>query len=167
MATEPGGQPSDSRREILDRIAREAPPPPVEADPTPRAAAPVARYAAEYETYSPFWTFISALIFLYVGFGMNMKGISGNALYDASVDGFTLLAKILGVALLIAGALGLMRHRFTLAIEAIVAALATLGCVVVGMIWMVFGDLQGFLLLIFALINGSAARNAFLDWSRR
>jgi hypothetical protein len=166
MATEPGGQPSDSRRDLLDRIAREAPvPPPVrEPDDSPERTMPV---RSEQDSSSPFWTFISALIFLYVGFGMNMKGISGSALYDGSVNGFTLLAKILGIALLLAGAGAMMRLRLALGIEMIVAALATAGCAIAGIIWVMFNDMQGFLLLIFALVNGSSTRNAFLDWSRK
>lgn len=167
MATEPGGQSSDSRRNILDRIAREAPPLIPEGDPPRASPSPATRHAVEDGSYSPFWTFISALIFLYVGFGWGLYGTSKSSVYNASVDGFTLLAKILGIALLIAGALGLLRNRLTLAIEASVAALATLGCVVVGIIWVMFNDMQGFLLLIFALLNGSAARSAYFAWKGR
>lgn len=113
---------------------------------------------------SPLLTLISALLFLYVGFGLGLVGISGDPLYDGSVAALTWGARIVGIGLLVAAALIFARLPGANLLDLILATIAAAGCLMIGAIWMVKGDNQGFLLLIFGLLNGSAARGAWLRW---
>src|SRR5690606_34937849 len=86
----------------------------------------------------PLMTFVSAAIFLYVGFVLAPVGVSGNAIYDNSVTAFTWMARIVGVGLVIVGLLILMRVPGAGAIDLGASVLATLGCLIPGLIWLAF-----------------------------
>jgi hypothetical protein len=123
-----------------------------------------------------FMTLISAGLFLYVGFGLALTGISGSPLYDGSVACLTWGARGIGLALLIVAALralahfGVLAQRHILAsrgvdlLDLALAAAATLLCAGVGLIWLRFADTTGILLLIFALLNGNTTRAAWSRW---
>lgn len=115
---------------------------------------------------TPLSLLISGLIFLYVGFGMNMRGVSGNALYDGSVSTFTWMSKLLGILFVAAWGLSLMKVPVALGVD-LLSLLAAVGCLVIGGMWLYFGDSQGILLLIFGLINASAARGLLNRLLRR
>jgi hypothetical protein len=112
----------------------------------------------------PMITLVSALIFLYVGFGMAMTGISGNSIYDGSVSGFTLMAKIVGIGLLVVAGLEFFGSRLAIGLDAIVSILAAAGCLLVGAIWIAFSDMQGILIGAFGLLNSNAAVQACRRW---
>lgn len=113
----------------------------------------------------PFMTFVSAALFLYVGFGLGLRGVSGNAVYDGSVAVFTWGAKVIGVALLVCGALEWMRLRIAVLLDLLTAGAATAMCLGVGAVWLLNSDMEGVLLLLFAALNGSATRAAYERWS--
>lgn len=109
---------------------------------------------------------VSAGLFLYVGFGLGLEGISGEAVYDGSVAALTWGARIVGIGILLALGLSFVRVPGAAVLDLLLAALATLLCAGVGVIWLVFGDGQGILLLLFALLNGASTRDAWLRWRR-
>ena len=116
---------------------------------------------------SPFMSIISALLFLYVGFGMGLVGISGERLYDGSVTAFVWMARIVGIGMLVVAGLTYTRLPFTHVLNFILALLATIGCLATGVIWIAYGDSSGYLLLVFGLVNGSAARSGWRIWQPR
>lgn len=108
----------------------------------------------------------SAGLFLYVGFGMGLVGVSGDALYDGSVTALVWGARIVGFGILIAAALSYCNVPGADLLDLVLAVVAAAGCLVIGVIWMVYGDTQGFLLLLFGLLNGSSVRGAWQRWHR-
>jgi hypothetical protein len=110
---------------------------------------------------SAFFSLLSAAIFLYVGFFTGLRGISGNAIYDGSVLGFVWMARIVGIGLLIVAGLAFVGQSWAAKLDAVLAGVAALGCLAVGAIWLAFGDMQGILILIFGLLNASAARSVW------
>jgi hypothetical protein len=113
---------------------------------------------------SPFMSIISALLFLYIGFWLRPVGMSDEELYDGSVAVFVWMARIVGIGLLVVAGLTYLRLPFVYALDLILALLATVGCVATGVIWLAYGDGSGWLLLIFGLLNASAARAAWRIW---
>lgn len=114
------------------------------------------------------FTLICALVFLY--FGYTRRGVTalrGSELYAWSLQAFPWVCMTTGALLLLAALLAFARIRAGLAVEVLASALATLMCFVFGMIWMLDGDNEGFLLLIFALVNGYATKNTLLAWRRK
>ncbi len=111
-----------------------------------------------------FMSLISAGLFLYVGFGMGLEGISKSALYNGSVATLVWGARVVGIGLLVTAALAYFRVPGMDPLDFALAALATVLCVGVGLVWLVFGDMEGLLLLLFGLLNGSATRGAWLRW---
>ncbi|RMF81716.1 MAG: hypothetical protein D6744_06825 [Planctomycetota bacterium] len=109
-------------------------------------------------------TFISAALFLYVGFGLGLTGISGDPIYDGSVTALVWMARIVGVGLVLLGAGTMARLPGMTTLNLIVSVLAAGGCAVVGVIWLLWSDGQGWLLLIFAALNASSARDAWRRW---
>jgi hypothetical protein len=134
-----------------------------EPHPLPYARKPRATEPAE----SLLVSIISAGLFLYVGFGMGLEGISGNAIHDGSVDALVWGARIVGFGILIATAMSYFRVPGAALLDLVLAVLATGGCLGVGAIWLVYSDQQGFLLVLFGLLNGSAARGAWRRWLAR
>jgi len=109
-------------------------------------------------------TIVSAGLFLYVGFGLGLAGISGNRIYDSSVTALTWGARVVGIGILVALLLSYVRVPGALVLDFLLALLATALCAVVGAIWLIFSDWQGVLLLLFALLNASAAKSAWQRW---
>jgi len=107
---------------------------------------------------------ISACLFLYVGFGLGLGSVSGNPIYDGSITAFVWGARIVGIGLLVVAGLSYWGGGIAHAADLAVATLAAVGCVAVGVIWLAFGDRDGILVLLFGLLNGSAARAAWLRW---
>lgn len=111
-----------------------------------------------------FLSLISAGLFLYVGFWLGLTGISDSALYNGSVTALTWGARVVGIGLLITVAMTYFRVPGALTLDLGLAALAAAGCLVIGLIWLAFSDMQGILLLLFGLLNGSAAKSAWQRW---
>jgi hypothetical protein len=109
-------------------------------------------------------TLVSAGLFLYIGFGLGLRGISGEALYDGSVAALVWGARCVGIGTLVALAMAYLRVPGMLTLDLVLSAAAAAGCLVIGVIWIVSGDNEGFLLLLFGLLNGSAARSAWQRW---
>ncbi len=112
-------------------------------------------------------TLISAALFLYVGFGMSLVGVSQHAVYNNSVAAFTWGARVIGIALLVVAGLSFTGMAFALILDAIVAVIAALGCLIIGGIWVAYGDASGWLILLFGVLNASAARGAVARLMRR
>ena len=132
----------------------EMPPPP----PTERRIQPTGE--------SPFWSIISALLFLYIGFGLRLTGVSDSALYNGSVTVFVWLARIIGIGLLIVAGLAYIRLPFAAPLSFAMGLLATAGCLAIGAIWLVHGDGSGLLILLFGVLNGGSTRSAWVAWRR-
>lgn len=110
---------------------------------------------------------VSAGLFLYVGYGLGLRPTEGaEPLYAASVRALVWGARLVGFAILAVMVLSQLRVPGTALIDLLIAVLATGLCAVVGLIWVVHHDMDGFLLLLFALLNGSATKAAWLRWSR-
>jgi len=107
---------------------------------------------------------VSAGLFLYVGFILNLAGISGNAIYDGSVTAFTWGARIVGIGILVTALMSLARVPGAALLDMLVSMLAAAGCLAVGVIWMVYSDMEGVLVLLFGILNTSAARAAWQRW---
>jgi hypothetical protein len=105
---------------------------------------------------------VSAGLFLYVGFGLGLVGVSGNPVYDGSVTALTWGARIVGVGILVTTGLSYLKVPGVLVLDFAVSVLAAGGCLAIGVIWMLYGDLQGFLLLLFGVLNGAAARTGWV-----
>jgi hypothetical protein len=110
---------------------------------------------------------VSAGLFLYVGFVLGLQGISESAVYNGSVAALTWGARIVGIGLLVTTALTYFRVPGAAILDLLLAALATGGCLVIGVIWIFFSDMQGVLLLLFGALNGSATRAAWIRWQNR
>jgi hypothetical protein len=107
---------------------------------------------------------ISAGLFLYVGFGLGLTGISESAVYNGSVTALVWGARGIGIGLLVALGLTYLRVPGVALLDFVLAGLATVGCLIIGVIWLVYSDIQGVLLLLFGLLNASAARQAWSGW---
>ncbi len=114
-----------------------------------------------------FVSIISGGLFLYVGFGLGLVGVSGNALYDGSVTALVWGARLVGIGILATAAMSYFRVPGAAALDLLVCVVAAAGCVVVGLIWLAFSDMQGILLLLFGALNGSAVRGAWQRWQLR
>ncbi len=126
---------------------------------------PGVQYTPAHDGGSAIWSLVAALLFLYVGFGLGLVGVSGNAIYDGSVTALVWGARIVGIGLLVVAGLDLAKVGFAAALDAMLAGVATVLCLGVGAVWLVYGDMQGVLLIIFGIVNGSSARNAWSRWS--
>lgn len=114
------------------------------------------------------WTLISAGLFLYVGFGWGLSPTSDAApLYALSVHAFTWMARIVGIGLVVVAALCALRLPFADWLNVGVSALAAAGCAFVAAVWIAYSDGQGYLILLFALVNAMATRSALLALPRR
>ena len=107
---------------------------------------------------------VSAALFLYVGFGMGLVGVSGDALYDGSVAALVWGSRVVGIAILLAVAMSYFNVPGAALLDLALAVVAAAGCLAIGVIWMVYQDAQGFLLLLFGLLNASAVRAAWQRW---
>ncbi len=107
---------------------------------------------------------IAGGLFLYVGFGLGLVGISGNIVYDQSVAALVWAARVIGLGLLLVAVLNWRDIHWAATLNLILATLAALVCLLVGAIWLVFADMQGLLLILFGLWNAGVAGSA---WRRR
>lgn len=123
-------------------------------------APPSDRRSAAMLDESPLMTLVSAGLFLWVGFFLGLEPFSdAPPLYKISVWGFTWMGRIVGLALLVVAAKSFMRIGLvSVWLEAIASIAACAGCLFCGAVWLIYSDTQGVLLLLFGLLNGSAAR---------
>lgn len=112
---------------------------------------------------APLMSLISAALFLYVGFGLGLRGVSSQPVYDGSVTLLVWMARVVGIGLLCVAALEFAGVRGAALFDALLAGIAAVVCLGVGGVWIAYADSQGWLLFIFALVNASAARSA---WQR-
>lgn len=107
-------------------------------------------------------TLVSAALFLWVGFRVGFEGNSDSALYNTSVTAFTWGARIVGIGLLCVAGLTVLRLPLVLVIDLIISFIAAGGCLIVAVIWLMHGDNDGLLLLLFGAFNSSAARSSWI-----
>jgi hypothetical protein len=107
---------------------------------------------------------VSAGLFLYIGFGLGLVGISDSALYNGSVTALVWGARVVGIGSLLVILLNLLHVPHVVLFDLLLSGLATAGCAAVGLIWMTHNDMQGILLLLFALLNAGSARSAWYRW---
>ncbi len=109
-------------------------------------------------------TLVSAALFLYVGFVLELSGISGNPVYDGSVAAFTWGARVVGIGLVLAAGVSALQLPWAAALDFVLSVIAAAGCLGVGAIWLWFSDSQGLLLVLFGLLNASSAKGAWVEW---
>ena len=112
---------------------------------------------------SPLQGIIAAGVFLFLGFYLAGEG-SGPPYYVFAVKVFPWAAKILGFGLLITTALAYFRVAGGALLHMLMTGAAALICLVVGLIWLISGDILGVLLLVFGLVDAAAARNMYSAW---
>jgi len=110
---------------------------------------------------SPLSLIVSAILFLYVGFGLGMRGVLGNPIYDYSVDGFTWMSRIVGIGLAIVAGMSMAGIPGASRLNLGLSTIAALGCLIAGAIWLWFKDISGILLIAFGLLNAGAAGRMF------
>lgn len=112
-----------------------------------------------------FPTAIAAGLLLYFGFAYGLSGVSGNALYDGSVSAFTWTLKIGGIVLAITAVSCATGMIWSMAVDG--AASLVIGALLLatGGIWIVSGDMQGLLNVLFAMTFLYAGRGALVDFS--
>jgi hypothetical protein len=114
---------------------------------------------------SPFMSLISACLFLFIGFGVAWVRNTGHPIQDVSMLVFVWGARIVGIGLLLVAGLSYFGLGIASVLDLVLAGLAAVGCIVVGVTWLAFGDhFGGGLLVLFGLVNGSAARAAWFRW---
>lgn len=104
----------------------------------------------------PWMTLVSAGVFLYAGFVLALTPFdSAPTPYKWSVHGFTWMARIVGVGLALVFLLAMARRSIAI-LDTALAAIAAIGCLLCGAVWLAYGDMQGILLLLFGMVNGSS-----------
>lgn len=159
----------ETRRDALERIARQQPDSPtLDAPPSPPQV-PYARSSpAPAVDESPMWTLIAAILFLYVGFYVAYAPLNNQlTVYNVSLTGFTWMARIVGVGLLGVAAMAFVRVPGVRALDFVLAVMAAVGCLATGLIWVLHRDNDGFLVGLFGLVNAMAARSAWYAWKGR
>lgn len=120
--------------------------------------------AAPADAGSPLFSLIAAGLFLYVGFGLGLVGAAQPdkyPLYHASIVAFVWMARIVGIGLGLLALAEFAGLRGAALLDALLAGVAALVCAAVGAIWIAHSETQGWLLVIFALVNGAASRDAW------
>lgn len=110
-----------------------------------------------------FFPLIAGGVFLYYGFNL-LPGDNGVAAYDFAIDLFRWMARIVGVGLLVVAGLAFMKQPAARVLDLVISSLACLGCLIVGGIWIFYGDNDGLLILLLAAVNGWSAQAA---WQQR
>lgn len=110
---------------------------------------------------------ISAGFFLYVGFFLGLSGISDSAVYNASVAAFTWGARVVGIGLLVSTIMLFFRIPGATLLDLLLTGLAAGGCLIIGAIWLAFGDMWGIMLLLFGMFNFNSTKNAWRLWQGR
>ena len=116
--------------------------------PESQSAPPAGAPAGE----SGFWTLITSLIFLYLGFGLGLEGISESRVYNLSVSAFVWIARIVGVGLVAVVVLARFAPWAAGRLHVALSAVASVGCVTVGVVWLAHADVQGLLVAILGLL---------------
>lgn len=112
-------------------------------------------------------TFVSAAIFLYFGFYNSYYPLStAPPLYALSVHGFTWMARTVGIGLLVVAGLSLAKMPSAELVNLVVSVIAAVGCLAIGVVWMVHNDGQWIFLLLFGLLNLSAVRASWISVQR-
>lgn len=126
-------------------------------------AAPDVQDQARVQTYDDlvFPPLIAGVVFLYFGYVQAMVGVSGNAVYDLSVDVFRWMARIVGIGLLLVALAAYTRQPFARVLDLAVSVVAAVGCLAVGAIWLAHSDLDGILILMLAAVNAWSASSAW------
>lgn len=132
--------------------------------PNPHPSAPQQGSPRSVGGADAFLSLLSAAAFAYFGFYVGMRGVSDNTLYNASVDGFTLMAKGLAIGLFLVALFNLSGARAGLLLDAVLSTLASVASLAIGIIWLAFSDTQGVLLLIIAGVCATAAFSSFRTW---
>jgi hypothetical protein len=122
---------------------------------------PVAPAARQQMGLVAFSALIGAALMLYVGFGRNLRGISDSNLYNLSVDAFTWAMKIGGCLMAAMAVLLWAGWRHSLVADAVLAAAIGAVMLMCGGIWMMHSDLQGMLLIIFAMLFLNSAKGSW------
>lgn len=115
-------------------------------------------------TSDALFTLISAGLFLYVGFGLGLTGVSDEPLYNHSVTALVWGARIIGLALLAMALAVFSGVRVPAAVDCLVGLAATALCLGIGAIWIFHDDRDGYLLSLFGLVNAIGTRQAWLRW---
>lgn len=105
---------------------------------------------------------IGAALMLYVGFGMNLSGISDSALYNGSVAAFTWTMKIGGALMGLSALLLYLGWEPSLFFDAILTGVVGVVLIGSGGVWMLHQDMQGILSLIFGAMFLVSARRSWL-----
>jgi hypothetical protein len=115
------------------------------------------------QTESPLQGILAAGVFLFLGFYLAGEG-SGPPHYVLAVKIFPWAAKILGFGLLLTTALAYFQVAGGALLHLLMTGAAGIVCLVVGLIWLISGDILGVLLLVFGLVDTAAARNMCTVW---
>ncbi|MBI5865476.1 MAG: hypothetical protein HZB38_13405 [Planctomycetes bacterium] len=154
------------RRAKLERLAREAEPPPP-TDPAP-SLEDLRQVRDTHDRMriggDPIITIVCAGLFLYVGFETSFVTPKEEPLVAFVGTVFPWLAKIVGFGLLVVALAEFRSLRFAAPLGCFLAALATLATLGAGLIWITNGYSDGWLYILFGLLNASATRSSFLAW---
>lgn len=107
-----------------------------------------------------FFPLVAGGVFLYYGFKL-LPGDNGVAAYDFAIDLFRWMARIVGVGLVMVAALAFMKQPAARILDIVISVIAFVGCIVVGGIWLAYGDNDGILILLLAAVNGWSAKAAW------
>lgn len=115
-------------------------------------------------TNDALFTLISAGLFLYVGFGLGLRGVSDDSLYNQSVTVLVWGARGIGLALLATALASFGGVRTPAAVDLLIGLAATTLCLVIGAFWIYHDDRDGYLVSLFGLANAIGTRQAWLRW---
>ena len=95
---------------------------------------------------------IGAALMLFVGFGLDLKGLADSRLYNVSVDGFTWTMKVGGILMGMVAVLLWAGWRPALLADAILTMAIGAIMIFAGAVWLSQSDMEGFLLLVFGAV---------------
>lgn len=122
------------------------------------------RQAAAVVRANMLWDAIGAALMLYVGFAVRMKGIAESAFYNGSVTLFTRSMQVGGIVMAALAGLRLAGWRWTVIVDGLACGVVGLVLAGVGIVWLVYADMQGILLLVFATTFVWSARSCWQQW---
>ncbi|MBK8913166.1 MAG: hypothetical protein IPM64_00960 [Phycisphaerales bacterium] len=125
------------------------------------------RHTSPFDRLEPvFGALISGAVFLYLGFGFwNGRTATGApGLYAAAVFGFVMFARIIGCAMVGVSLIAAVGLRSAVLLDAVLAGVGAIGAGLCGAVWLAYGDGDGWILLLVALLNGWAAASAGREW---
>ena len=109
---------------------------------------------------------ISGGVFLYLGFGYwTGRTVPGAPeLYAAAVYGFVMFARVVGCAMIGVSLLAAVGLRSAVLLDAVLTGIGAIGAGSCGAVWLAYGDGDGWILLLVALLNGWAAMSVGREW---